>query len=68
VLVLGTTEQHVALLTELDPEELASFEPVELPLEAGEAAEVEHDATRLAGSLLSAATWRQAVAAVRRAS
>jgi flagellar protein FliO/FliZ len=78
VLVLGTTEQQVQLLTELDPEEIADADVTELPV----AAAAEQDAvtavaspqalaTRssyaaqgaLAGSLLSASTWKQAFAA-----
>jgi len=77
VLVLGTTEQSITVLTELDPEELVTEEQVALALE-GEAADgepVEGTARPLvgtpgevpgllSGSLLSAATWKQALAAV----
>jgi flagellar protein FliO/FliZ len=73
VLVVGTTDHQVSLLTELDPEELeveldltdevaldaaaheSSEAPVKVPAPAAGGA--------LAGSLLSAQTWRQAMAA-----
>jgi flagellar protein FliO/FliZ len=86
VLVLGTTEQQVQLLTELDPDEL------DVPLPAPASSEVVAEATTghdvqprligtssqvvarattsddvadgaLAGSVLSAQTWKQAFAA-----
>jgi flagellar protein FliO/FliZ len=73
VLVLGTTEHQVTLLTELDPDEL------ELPHEYGDTAEEprvravpSHRAASqptkdgpLAGSVLSADTWRQALRVAR---
>jgi flagellar protein FliO/FliZ len=58
VLVLGTTEQQVSVLTELDPDELE----FELPAED----ETDEDGTTppaiaaLSGSVLSAQTWKQA--------
>ncbi|HET7690384.1 MAG TPA: flagellar biosynthetic protein FliO [Nocardioidaceae bacterium] len=74
VLVLGTTEQQVQLLTELDPDELELVEEPAVPLEGDpstDGAPVRPGPTSvgsLSGSVLSPATWRQAVAAVRRAS
>lgn len=95
VLVLGTTEQQVRVLTELDPEEVASSAPV---LSLARAAADREPETRkegagqavprdtsgasvralvrptgrpggpLAGSVLSADTWRQALAAATRRS
>jgi len=75
VLVLGTTEQNVTVLTELDPEELVTEEQVALALEGGsDEGEADglprptvgttptHAPGALAGSLLSAATWKQALA------
>lgn len=83
VLVIGTTEQQVALLTELDPEELEDLAVDETPVaDLGAPAEqaaapalpagthttpltpAQHGA--LAGSILSAQTWRQALAAATR--
>jgi flagellar protein FliO/FliZ len=79
VLVLGTSEQQVRVLTELDPEEVAlpvtAPEPVARPVGQPVAGAHRADAptlvaTRsdgaLAGSVLSAATWRQALAAATR--
>jgi flagellar protein FliO/FliZ len=88
VLVLGTTEQNVQLLTELDPEELVavpalgvdpspSADPVVPAVAAGGSGDAAvHDIDRaprrtpwtardtaLAGSVLSADTWKQALAA-----
>lgn len=87
VLVLGTTEHQVQLITELDPEELEEFQLPETPENAAEghgspsgpsslssvpdayAASQSAGAlsTRadgiLAGSVLSAQTWREALAA-----
>jgi flagellar protein FliO/FliZ len=73
ILVLGSTEQHVTLLTELEPDE------IDLPEEAPE---LLHEAPAstgnpraraagprsgpLSGSLLSPQTWRQALAAATR--
>ncbi len=100
VLVLGTTEQNVSLITELDPEVLDDADlfalpgadefgglddagiPLEIPLDTSvpvaRSAGGSHRGTRrrapeggtaLSGSILSADTWRQAVAALgRRAS
>ena len=80
VLVLGTTEQNVTLLTEMEPDEL-QLEPALAPdLEPGFGPELGPDtesrierglvAARatdgaLAGSVLSAETWRQALRAAR---
>ena len=79
VLVIGTTEQQVNLLTELDPEELEDADvtvlPAASPPEQRAVAGGKHAlATRssyaaqgaLTGSLLSAQTWRQAFAAATR--
>lgn len=71
VLVLGTTEQQVQLLTELDPDELdLELEPpTESPDPEQPTADVvplAQDADgRLAGSALSAQTWKQAYATAR---
>jgi len=77
VLVLGTTEHQVSILTELEPEELEGEVDLALAAEAGdeEIATLDSLAGRparplladpvdrrgpLAGSVLSAQTWRQA--------
>jgi flagellar protein FliO/FliZ len=76
VLVLGTTEHQVSVLTELDPEEL-EIELVEEPavVDAGagrhpiDAAELTNSIEPrdpLAGSVLSPQTWRQALQAATR--
>jgi flagellar protein FliO/FliZ len=95
LLVLGTTEQHVSILTELDPDELGDLRELGELGEVGEVGEVvSPDGTEvvldlprltvapaaprpgahragtparapqgaLAGSVLSAQTWRQALA------
>jgi flagellar protein FliO/FliZ len=73
ILVLGTTEHEVRVLTELDPEELE--ETVTLPSlppvrpRGAHRAETPVITTaspkgRLGGSVLSPATWKQAIAAV----
>jgi flagellar protein FliO/FliZ len=78
VLVIGTTEQHVNLLTELDPEEIEEADLTVLPsATASEQAAVAAPAAlasrssyaaqgALAGSLLSAQTWKQAFSAATR--
>lgn len=79
VLVLGTTENQVSVLTELDPDELEIADVIELapsmiedepapvakPLARGShrAATASVPGGALAGSLLSPQTWRQALAA-----
>ncbi len=80
LLVLGATEHQVRVLTELDPEDLATADaevlslaegPAERPAPAEPAATVATVARPggvLAGSVLSAATWRQALAAATRRS
>jgi flagellar protein FliO/FliZ len=75
VLVLGTTENQVRVLTELDPDE------IEVPQAALATERVEHTehteqpkplvavrdgGSALAGSVLSAETWKQALAAATR--
>jgi flagellar protein FliO/FliZ len=79
VLVLGTTEHQVSILTELEPEELdlvvevpdevveqrasASDQPrpeQPRPLEVSELVDAIEPRDPLAGSVLSAQTWRQA--------
>jgi flagellar protein FliO/FliZ len=74
VLVLGTTEQQVSILTELEPEELEidlpevgalepdtpDVRPVRQPLEAADLVDAIEPRDPLAGSVLSAQTWRQA--------
>lgn len=75
VLLLGTTEQQVTLLAELDPDDVLGDEdedgdgpgevlelPDDLSVVPGLPAP---DNSRLAGSVLSAATWRQAISAAR---
>lgn len=80
VLVLGTTEHQVSVLTELDPDELGL--PVELAADLApevvaptpivpevvgpSALAAREDDGPLAGSILSAATWRRAMAAATR--
>ncbi|MFC6154112.1 FliO/MopB family protein [Nocardioides yefusunii] len=71
VLVLGTTEQQVTLLTELDPEEIVSSETVDEAMASdgtspGGLAPGVHlgKGGPLAGSLLSADTWKQTWSAV----
>ena len=70
VLVLGTTEQQVRVLTELDPEEVAvpAFaEVVEQDEQPATLASVPSlGNSPLAGSVLSAETWKQALAAATR--
>ena len=79
VLVLGTTEQQVSVLAELDPEDVADAEVVQLAAVPG-AHRADVPAVRpaapgarraespLAGSVLSADTWRQALTAATRRS
>ncbi|WP_110180332.1 flagellar biosynthetic protein FliO [Nocardioides solisilvae] len=86
VLVLGTTEHQVTVLTELDPEELVGEELADAEDDGaagpagtayaapGDAApaggarrlepQVAPETTPLGGSVLSPATWRQALAAL----
>ncbi|WP_104105568.1 flagellar biosynthetic protein FliO [Nocardioides sp. 616] len=85
VLVLGTTEQQVRVLAELDPEELVDHEalgltegtagvsdstsdPTSVPTPAAAPAvtpaAVPEPLGPVAGSVLSPATWRQALAAI----
>ena len=78
VLVLGATEQSVRLLTELDPEEVADADLSVLPAAQASESEAVLNPTAvasrssyaaqgaLAGSLLSAQTWKQALAAATR--
>jgi flagellar protein FliO/FliZ len=63
VLLVGTTDHQVSLLTELDPEELTDLDasPVE---PADTAGDLDPAGGALTGSLLSARTWRQAFSAV----
>jgi flagellar protein FliO/FliZ len=62
ILVLGSTEQQVTLLTELEPDEIDLPEPAaDEPQEGPRAARL--PAGPLAGSLLSPQTWKQALAA-----
>lgn len=85
VLVLGTTEHQVSILTELEPDELdlelvpevgadlgAEPEPpvrrvATEPVTAAELANTVEPRDPLAGSVLSAQTWRQAFQAATRA-
>jgi flagellar protein FliO/FliZ len=70
VLVLGTTEHQVSILTELEPEELdlvvedVPAEPLpsepRQPVEIGELVDAIEPRDPLAGSVLSPQTWRQA--------
>ncbi|WP_183093924.1 flagellar biosynthetic protein FliO [Nocardioides stalactiti] len=76
VLVLGSTEQQVSLLAEVDPEDVAPppVERVEENDTEGEATITDfgelvararhHDNGTLAGSIISPQTWRQAFQAV----
>ena len=60
VLVVGTTDQQVSLLAELDPDELLADEPLEVdvpPRDDGPSS-----GSPLSGSLLSPATWKQTMA------
>lgn len=77
LLVLGATEHQVSVLTELDPEDLATADaevlsladsPAERPAASEPAATVARPGGVLAGSVLSPATWRQALAAATRRS
>jgi flagellar protein FliO/FliZ len=67
VLVLGTTEQQVRVLTELDPDEVVvpeadlALEEIEQPRAIS--AVPSRGNTALAGSVLSVDTWKQALAA-----
>ena len=71
VLVLGTTEQQVRVLTELDPDEI-DVPVADLALEQDEQPKTalvsvpSRGNTALAGSVLSAETWKQALAAATR--
>jgi flagellar protein FliO/FliZ len=72
ILVLGTTEQQVTLLTELEPDEI-ELEVADLPQDdAVPTDRPKGPATGatgpLSGSLLSPQTWKQALAAATRAS
>jgi flagellar protein FliO/FliZ len=77
ILVLGSTEQQVTLLTELEPDEidLDVTEPAEgpsAPTEPLATLAARHRSSTpttgpLAGSLLSGQTWKQALAAATRA-
>lgn len=67
VLVLGTTEQQVSILTELEPEDLEpgvldldAVEAPRAPIEVSELVDAIEPRDPLAGSVLSAQTWRQA--------
>lgn len=76
VLVLGTTEHQVSVLTELDPEELVTdlSVPDDLagldggdptsPTTSPSGGDPSAPTTALGGSVLSPATWRQALAAL----
>ncbi|WP_114422473.1 flagellar biosynthetic protein FliO [Nocardioides houyundeii] len=82
VLVLGTTEQQIRVLAELDPEELLDHEAAlaltEEPPRVSDSTSVPTPAAApavtptavpeplgpVAGSVLSPATWRQALAAI----
>ncbi|MDI6909294.1 flagellar biosynthetic protein FliO [Nocardioides sp.] len=73
LLVLGATEHQVRVLTELDPDDLATTDAevlslAEGPAERPVASDPAAAAGALAGSVLSAATWRQALAAATRRS
>jgi flagellar protein FliO/FliZ len=55
LLLVGTTDQQVSLLAELDPEELLVDDPIDVPVPPP-------GSSPLAGSLLSPATWKQTMA------
>jgi flagellar protein FliO/FliZ len=70
VLVLGTTEQQIRVLTELDPDEIA-LPVADLALEVDDQPKAvtalpSIGNTPLAGSVLSVDTWKQALAAATR--
>lgn len=72
VLVLGTTEQQVTLLAEVEPDEVGldlegdalAVVPADDDAAAAPAAGRQAPQGALAGSLLSAQTWKQTLAAV----
>jgi len=70
VLVLGTTEQQVRVLTELDPAEIAALQTEPTPVEVDQPKTITafpaQGSSALAGSVLSVATWKQALAAATR--
>jgi len=78
VLVLGTTENQVRVLTELDPDEVGAPQVDLAALQQTEQAPQpttqpktlvavpNHDSSPLAGSVLSVDTWKQALAAATR--
>lgn len=74
VLVLGSTEQNMQVLAELDPEELADSLALTAPAgtaetkpsAAGHRAPASTGFGGINGSILSARTWRQAFSAVGR--
>lgn len=83
LLVLGATEHQVRVLTELDPEDLADHGGADVLSLAGRPADrtasptaaaadddtaVSRGSGPLTGSVLSAATWKQALAAATRRS
>ncbi|MBU2694783.1 flagellar biosynthetic protein FliO [Nocardioides sp. WV_118_6] len=67
VLVLGTTEQQVTLLTEVEPDEIGlDLDPAALEADPAETPRHKQPLTTgpLAGSVLSPQTWKQTLAAV----
>ena len=69
ILVLGSTEQQVTLLTELEPDELElpdapDLLPDDAPAGRDDAAPARP--TPLSGSILSPQTWKQALAAAQK--
>ena len=69
ILVLGSTEHQITLLTELEPDEISLDVPdlvnADTP-ENGSGGQVPGVAGALTGSLLSPQTWKQALAAATR--
>lgn len=67
VLVLGTTEHQVSLLTEVEPDEVGIDLTEPDPAEAEDAGRNPGEVRPLSGSLLSPQTWRQALSAAQSA-
>ena len=69
VLVLGTTDQQVSLLTELDADELVTEDELSEALGTAPGRPVDPSADgpgAMSGSVLSGDTWKQALSALRR--
>ncbi|WGX97833.1 flagellar biosynthetic protein FliO [Nocardioides sp. L-11A] len=65
ILVLGTTEQQITLLAEVEPDEIGLDQtPPEPGTEPAGVPAAEHGTGALSGSVLSPQTWKDAMAAV----